>query len=140
MKVTFTFKPPAHRPGRRVSGAIRAEICAVLAVLAAGITACGAVGAVPPVASDARWANERWPGTTVEELAHGRDVFVSRCSSCHGLPRPDVKSHDEWASVLDEMAVRAKLSSDDRDLVLRYLSATSQRLRAANGATPRAVN
>jgi hypothetical protein len=121
MKVIFTFKFFGPAP---VAG-----LC--LAVVAA----CTAA-AVPPVASaDARWASERWPGTTVAELSKGRDVVVSRCSACHALPRPEVKSPDEWATVLDEMAARAKLSSGDRDLALRYLSAASQRLRAAAATT-----
>jgi cytochrome c5 len=85
--------------------------------------------------AEARWASERWPGTTVAELSKGRDVFVSRCSACHALPRPDVKSPDEWSSVLDEMASRAKLSSADRELALWYLSAASQRLRASSATT-----
>lgn len=121
MKVIFTFK---------LSRALAAS-----AVCLAGVAACSAA-AVPPVASaDARWASERWPGTTVAELSRGRDVFVSRCSACHALPRPEVKSPDEWATVLDEMAARAKLTTVDRDLTLRYLSATSQRLRAAAPTT-----
>jgi len=39
------------------------------------------------------------------------------------LPRPDVKSHDEWAGVSSRWG-SAKLSSADRELVLRYLRAT----------------
>ena len=121
MKVIFTFKLP---------WALTAS-----AIFLAGVAACSAA-AVPPVNSaDASWASERWPGTTVAELSRGRDVFVSRCSACHALPRPEVKSPDEWATVLDEMAMRAKLSTVDRDLTLRYLSATSQRLRASGPTT-----
>lgn len=121
MKVIFIFKSSWAGP--------------VSAICLAAVAACSAA-AVPPVASaDARWASERWPGTTVAELSKGRDVFVSRCSACHALPRPDVKSPDEWSSVLDEMASRAKLSSADRELALRYLSAASQRLRASSATT-----
>jgi cytochrome c2 len=121
MKVTFTFNFP---------WALKA-----LVICLVGAAACSAAS-VPPVASaDARWASERWPGTTVAELSKGRDVFVSRCSACHALPHPEVKSPDEWSNVLDEMAARAKLSSADRDLALRYLSAASQRLRASAAST-----
>lgn len=121
MKVIFTFKS--------------FDAAAVAAFCLVAVAACSAA-AVPPVAStDARWASERWPGTTVAELSRGRDVVVSRCSGCHALPRPEVKSPDEWSSVLDEMAARAKLSAADRDLALRYLSAASQRLRASSATT-----
>jgi cytochrome c5 len=103
-----------------------ASVGALFAALA--LAAC--VGAaVEPDAKDASWAATRWPGTSVSELKGGRTVFVSRCSSCHGLPQPSVKTPDEWANVIDEMAPRARLSSGDRDAVLRYLSAASERQR-----------
>jgi cytochrome c5 len=110
------------------------RIVPTLAVLvgAAGVAAC-TTAVVRPEAGDARWAQEKWPGTTVSDLEHGRSVFVSRCAGCHNLPRPDAKSPDDWAGVLDEMASRAKVTPADKDLVLRYLSAASERLRRGGG-------
>lgn len=96
--------------------------------LATGAVAC-TPAALHPSPGDASWAARKWPGTTVGDLEQGRTVFVSRCSSCHNLPSPDVKSPDEWAGVVGDMASGAKLSDTDRDLVLRYLAATSERLR-----------
>ena len=84
---------------------------------------------VHPNARDASWASEKWPGTTVAELEQGRTVFVTRCAGCHNLPLPDSKSSEEWATVVGDMATGARLSAADQDLVLRYLSATSERLR-----------
>ena len=91
----------------------------------------GACGSAPhePNGRDAQWAATRWPSATLEQLESGRRVFSARCSSCHGLPSPDSKTPDQWANVIDEMAPRAHLSPEDRDAVLRYLSAESQRLR-----------
>lgn len=97
---------------------------------AAGFAAIACSPAVVhPVARDATWASEKWPGTTVDDLEHGRAVFVSRCAGCHNLPLPDSKSPEEWATVVGDMATGARLSAADQDLVLRYLSATSERLR-----------
>src|ERR1041385_5919286 len=91
------------------------------------LIACTTV-VVHPGPRDATWASEKWPGTTIADLEHGRDVFVSRCSGCHDLPSPGAKKPDEWASVVGEMASGARLSASDQDLVLRYLSAASERL------------
>jgi len=100
-----------------------------LSVLAGfGLGACASAVAHPSP-RDASWAAAKWPGTTVGDLEHGRAVFVSRCAGCHNLPMPDSKSADEWAGVVPEMAQGARLSAADEDLVLRYLSATSERLR-----------
>jgi hypothetical protein len=126
MKVTFTFRS--------------LDILLALAFVASAASGCAAsAGPEPVVPSDQKWANERWPGTTMSDLAQGHDVFVARCSSCHSLPRPDIKSPEEWDGVLAEMGARAKLSPLDRELVNRYLSAASQRLRSrgtATGAAP----
>lgn len=118
MKVIFTFR--------------FASLLVLLAIVASAVGGCaGSAGIVPVVPGDEKWASQRWPGTTMSDLSRGHDVFVSRCSSCHGLPRPELKSPDEWDHVLDEMAARAKLSAADRTLVNRYLSAASQRLRSS---------
>jgi len=119
MKVTFTFS------------ALAALVAAGALVVVPTVSGCAASPASAPVTpSDEKWASQRWPGTTLGDLTHGHDVFVSRCSSCHSLPRPDVKSPEQWGAVLDEMGARAKLSAAERDLVNRYLSAASQRLRS----------
>jgi mono/diheme cytochrome c family protein len=99
-------------------------------LIAAGFAAVACSPAVVhPDARDASWASGKWPGTTVDDLEQGRTVFVSRCAGCHNLPLPDSKSPDEWATVVGDMATGARLSAADQDLVLRYLSATSERLR-----------
>lgn len=115
MKATFKF---TGRTGGFGGAAL------ALAVLLGG---CAGAGALEPDARDARWAEGRWPGTTVASLQGGRTLFVSKCGACHQLPDPGVKTPDEWASVIGEMAPRAKLSDDDRESVLRYLSAASER-------------
>src|SRR5262245_33922273 len=112
MKVTFTFRS--------------FDILLALAFVASAAAGCAASGGPEPVVpSDQKWASERWPGTTMNDLTQGHDIFVARCSSCHALPRPEIKSPEEWDGVLDEMASRAKLSPLDREFVNRYLSAAS---------------
>lgn len=90
--------------------------------------ACTSV-VVHPSARDASWASEKWPGTTVDDLERGRSVFVARCAGCHDLPSPAAKPADEWATVVGEMAAGAHLTAPEQDLVLRYLSSASERLR-----------
>ncbi|HEX4341361.1 MAG TPA: hypothetical protein VH062_35880 [Polyangiaceae bacterium] len=129
MKVIFTFK------------SFRRALALLVAVAGGGVYGCAVTSAaVPVVAGDQQWASSRWPGTTMNDLSRGHDVFASRCSSCHSLPSPAAKTPDEWSGVLDEMANRAKLSTDDRELVNRYLSAASQRLRTQSSATRTGTN
>jgi len=101
---------------------------AVLLLLAA--MSCGG-GAVPhPTEAHLARARARWPDATAASLERGRDLYVARCSGCHPLHPPGSQPAARWATVLDQMAPRAKLTGDERELVLRYLTAT-----AGTGAT-----
>ncbi len=97
------------------------------ALLLAALAACGG-GAVPhPTEAHLARARARWPDTTRASLERGRELYVARCSGCHPLHPPGTQPADRWATVLAEMAPRARLTPVERDLVLRYLTAASQR-------------
>jgi cytochrome c5 len=88
--------------------------------------ACGG-GAVPrPTDAHLARARERWPDTTRASLERGRELYVARCSGCHPLHPPDSQPAARWAQLVDEMAPRARLKPDERELVLRYLTAASR--------------
>lgn len=123
MKITF------------MSAGRRSFVVSVFAGAAALVLgACGASGVVHPTAKDAEWASAKWPGTTVSELEAGRALYTSKCVGCHRLPDPNAKTPEQWPNVVDEMAERAKLTAADRDLMLRYLSSASERLREPGGS------
>jgi mono/diheme cytochrome c family protein len=79
----------------------------------------------PPTDADALRASARYPGTTVADLARGRQMYVEHCSGCHALVRPDRKGPDEWPKLVAEMTDRAKLSDDIAQEILRYLVTAS---------------
>jgi mono/diheme cytochrome c family protein len=67
----------------------------------------------------------RWPGTTVEDLARGRTLYVRRCSGCHNLVLPQAFPPEKWPKLVDEMAARARLRPAERDDVVRFLVAVA---------------
>lgn len=93
------------------------------------VMASGCAALVHPTEADARWAAKRTPGITLASLERGREIYVERCSGCHHLPLPESQPADRWEQVVDEMAARAQLSGDDRELVVAFLASTSARLR-----------
>lgn len=106
----------------------------IVLVIAASVFGAGCSRpSATPGAADAKWAEQRWPGTTIGQLEHGRGVFVSRCSSCHNLPDPAQKTADEWPAAVEEMAERARLSERDKTSVVRYLATMSARAPATGG-------
>ena len=95
------------------------------AALLLAAVSCGG-GAVPrPTEAHLARAQARWPDTTRASLERGRELYVARCSGCHPLHRPDTLPAARWATLVDQMAPRARLSDSERDLVLRYLTAAS---------------
>jgi hypothetical protein len=90
------------------------------------LLAVGCAGQLPPpTEADALRASARYPGTTVTDLAHGRRMYVERCSGCHALVRPHTKGPDEWPKFVAEMTERAKLDPGAAQEIVRYLVVTS---------------
>jgi hypothetical protein len=82
-----------------------------------------------PTPRDAEWAQREWPGTTVQDLAHGRALYVDRCSGCHNLHLPSEHSPEEWKGYVAYMTADAKITPAEAAAIVRYLAATSARTR-----------
>lgn len=86
----------------------------------------GCAGRIPePTQADALRAATRWPGTTVESLAHGRALYVERCSGCHALHLPHEKPADAWPALVHKMAPRSKIDAPTEQEIARYLTITA---------------
>jgi mono/diheme cytochrome c family protein len=108
---------------RRYSTAVLAIAAAIAAVLA-----CSAA-LDHPTPQDAEWAQRQWPGTTVEELAQGRALYVDKCSGCHNLDLPAEHSPEAWEGYVAYMTADAKITSVQASTIARYLAAASARAR-----------
>ena len=97
------------------------------AMLLAALAACGGSAVPHPTEAHLARARARWPDTTRASLERGRELYVARCSGCHPLHPPATQPAARWATVLDTMAPRARLTPAERDLVLRYLTVASTR-------------
>lgn len=98
---------------------MRAAVALAVA-LAAG---CGGPWLPKATETDAARAQARWPGTTAEELNHGRSALLKRCSNCHLTPSPADRAAAEWPAEVGEMAERAGLQTGEGELITRYLEA-----------------
>ncbi|HET6610699.1 MAG TPA: hypothetical protein VFG83_01865 [Kofleriaceae bacterium] len=87
--------------------------------------ACAGPQIPPPTAVQVTRAQARWPEVTGQSLAHGRNLYVSRCSGCHLLHAPSEHTADEWPVLVGKMAPRAHLDATERTLILRYLIAVA---------------
>jgi mono/diheme cytochrome c family protein len=69
-------------------------------------------------------ASTRWPGVTVSSLSHGRDLFLANCNACHGYPDLAAISEERWPDIVEKMAKKISLSTEDRDAVLHFVLAS----------------
>lgn len=78
----------------------------LLAILAASVSGC-ADGPAPrgPALPD----------------APGRSLYAAKCTACHRLYDPSSKDAARWPAILDRMAVKAKLTDEEKETVSRYV-------------------
>jgi cytochrome c5 len=69
-------------------------------------------------------AETRFPGITSTELAEGKKLYESRCSSCHELPHAEKMSQGRWAHEYASMKgpSKANLNFVEDRLVNAYVS------------------
>lgn len=58
---------------------------------------------------------------TLAELQQGRDLFENKCGKCHKIPKPGSHPKEEWGKIMDKMAPKAKLNSEQSSLVFKYV-------------------
>lgn len=87
---------------------------------AAVLAACGP-GLPRPTNADVARATVARPATTLADLDRGRSIYLSRCGGCHRLYAPSDRAPEAWPSAVDEMAERARLDADQRELVTLFL-------------------
>lgn len=95
-----------------------------LAPLVAGLLACGSAAVPEPTAADASRGGARFPDLTLNELHHGRRLYLSRCGTCHVLKRPVELPPEQWQVEVDEMRGKngVNLSDDEARAIVRYLA------------------
>ncbi len=109
--------------------ATRYALLAVAIVLPL-VVAC-ASARLAPTPTDVAWAAARWPGTTAADLDAGYAIYRRRCAGCHHLPLPAAHAPEKWRRAMIEMTPKARLTSAEHEIVLRYLLAAQARDEAA---------
>lgn len=63
----------------------------------------------------------------VPSLEAGRIIFNNRCSRCHGLPETTIYSGKRWGTILELMAPKARLSKNEKQDVMAYVTAYAKK-------------
>lgn len=89
------------------------------------LVACAASPYPHATAADVAIAQKQRAGATLEDLEHGRSLYLSRCGACHQLIDPKSLAPSKWPHEVQEMQQRAKLSAEHVDLISLYLVVAS---------------
>jgi predicted metal-binding protein len=56
------------------------------------------------------------------KFPEGKDLYLAKCTACHRAYEPELHTKDEWQKILDEMGSKAKLSDNEKQTILNYLT------------------
>ncbi len=69
--------------------------------------ACGTVKLATPTEDDVTLASRDYPGITLAELNHGKEVMEVHCGNCHKIYKPRKFSTEHWNEIVPEMVGKA---------------------------------
>jgi mono/diheme cytochrome c family protein len=100
------------------------RLCALLAVLALSIAACGGGGDDSSSSSSSSTQETSTAGTAQSASAQGKQVFTSNCGGCHTLA--DAGTNGQVGPVLDDV-------KPDKDAVVRQVDNGGGQMPAFKG-------
>jgi cytochrome c2 len=54
--------------------------------------------------------------------SEGKSVFREKCAKCHSYKLPETRTAEKWPGIMDRMARKAKLTADQKDAVLAFVT------------------
>lgn len=70
-------------------------------------------------------AKTKFENSSIEQLNAGHDLYFGTCAGCHKA-KPIAKFPTEnWPSIVDDMARKARISDTEKQAVLQYVTAVS---------------
>ena len=66
--------------------------------------------------------NQSTSVTSYKELLEGREIYINKCGGCHSLIIPEKFNAEEWNKWVEDMEPKAKLSGEEKQLILKYLT------------------
>jgi mono/diheme cytochrome c family protein len=103
-------------------------------LLASSLGAAAAACATPfphPGAAEVGVLRARDPEARLENLEHGRALYLGKCGGCHLVIEPARFPADAWPAKVERMNQerRVTLAPDELEDITRYLVAASRMLR-----------
>jgi len=97
----------------------------MLAAIATSATfyQCSTFKVATPTNEEVSVAQKHWPDANIQSMNAGYTILTTKCEKCHGPKNITKFSENDLKKVLDKMAVKAKLSDQEKESVTRYILA-----------------
>lgn len=87
-------------------------------------------GIYAPGAEELAALRQQYPDATMEKLQEGHLLYTeSACVKCHEAKNIYVYNEVSWKNIIDDMAIKARISDEEKDAVFKYVLA----IKAAEG-------
>lgn len=67
-------------------------------------------------------AKVKFPDATEGDMKKGHELYFGTCTKCHSAKTITSISEEEWPSIIDRMAKKAKITPEEKDAVLKYVT------------------
>jgi|GEM_PF-2830391 cytochrome c5 len=61
------------------------------------------------------------------QIEEGKNIYMASCNKCHGYKKPESKPAEKWPKTIERMGNKAKLTQDQKNLVLAYVVANAKK-------------
>jgi len=96
------------------------------------ILCCCSPSLLLPTTKDVAAARNRWSDADSLSLRKGYTLYVNKCGACHKLYKPAKFPEEKWKKEVPLMMIRAKISEEQKELILRYILAKRETMLSAN--------
>lgn len=92
------------------------------------LSACTGSRQLPLVTDvDVAFAQERWPELPAGSLERGRQIYLSKCASCHRPIDPNKYTVEEWPAKIEEMNKEKRVDAESLELIEAYILSVASR-------------
>lgn len=81
------------------------------------------VNTLEPGEAEVKAIQERYTGVSLQTLKDGYAIYTGPCAKCHRKKKIYSKSEEEWSKILNKMAPKSKLTSEQKDALWKYIVA-----------------
>lgn len=92
-------------------------------MILSGAFALAQCSSLPKAPTEVEFAvsQKKWTDVKMEDLTNGHSIYTTRCNTCHGLKKIGDYDETTWGKLIDAMAPKAKLTTEETEKLRKYI-------------------